>query len=123
MHQRPELGQVVLDRCRRQQQDRRLARLQELAHAPGRARVRRVLVVLPELVEALVYTREHFMRLVDHAQVERLAREQRLAPVLAAGLLAPDQEYPFAVETSAPRLAFSRGDIEQLEQLLLPLAE
>ena len=78
---------------------------------------------MTELVESLVDAGEDFVRLVDDAEVERLRSKESIAALLAAGGLAPDEEDAVAVEPTDPRLGFSALDLEELEELLLPLPE
>ncbi|HYV45119.1 MAG TPA: hypothetical protein VFA20_09680 [Myxococcaceae bacterium] len=112
LHQAPQLGQPVLDRGGRQEEHRRARRQQHLPDPAGGSRLRRVVLVEPELVEPLVDASEDLVRLVDDAEVERLGCEERIAPLLAAGGFAPDQEDAVAVEPARPRLGFVALDVE-----------
>jgi hypothetical protein len=112
LHERPELGETVLDRCRCQQQHRDLTRLQHLTDTPGHERLRRIFQVVAVLVEALVHASKDLVRLIDHAQIKRLRRQQRGTSPFAARLFSTDQEHTIALEAGELRLPLFRDEIE-----------
>jgi hypothetical protein len=85
--------------------------------------VRRVVVVLTEFVEPLVYACEDLVGLIDHTKVKWFCGEQRVPPVLTSGGFATDKEHALTVEAPDSCVPFARRYIEKLEELLPPLAE
>ncbi len=99
LHQPPQLGERVLHRRRREQQDRR--RAQEAADPVGHQRLVRGLVVDAVAAVALVQPGEDLVRLVDDHQVERRRGAERRRAALAARELAADQEHARARGSSS----------------------
>ena len=116
----PQFAQGVLDRRRRQEQHGRCA--DHPADAVRHLRLRALLVVDAGPVVTAVNPGEDFVRLVDQAEVPRRGREARCS-CLATGILAPREKdaLPFGVDRRIGGL--ERLDIEQVDQLGLPLAE
>ena len=118
LHEAPQLGERVLHRRRREQQDRR--RAQEAADAVRHQRLVGGLVVESVASVALVQAGEDLVRLVDDDQVERWHGAEELGAAFASGELAADQVHARCDEV---RLILARLDAEQVEQLVLPLAD
>jgi hypothetical protein len=62
---------------------------------------------------------EDFVRLVDYYQVERRTGDERFGTAFATGELPTDHVHPWSDEV---RLTFVRLNAEQIEELVLPLA-
>ena len=92
LNQAPQLRERVLQRRRREQQHGRLAAEQH-AQATCESRMRRVVDVVPGAIEAPVDAREHLVRFVHHAQIERTGREQLFETALAAEQITTDQKH------------------------------
>ena len=116
----PQLAQGVLDRRRRQEQHGR--RADHPADAVRHLRLRALLVVDAGPVVTAVNPGEDLVRLVDQAEIPGRGREAR-RPGLATGVLAPREKdaLPFGIDRRIG--ALDRVDIEQVDQLGLPLAE
>ncbi len=123
LHEAPELGEAVLDRRRREQEDRRRVASEQLLHARGGQRLGGLGLLVAEAVVPLVDPREDLVGLVDDAEVERARVQERGRPAFGASSFAADEEDAVAVETALARLAVFGVDVEELEQLLLPLPE
>ena len=96
MHQPPQLNERVLDGgCGQQEHGRHT---NNLADTICRARVLAVLIINAIAIEAAMDAREHLMRFINDAEVERRRLAQPRKPALAAGVLTACQEYPFAVD-------------------------
>ena len=118
LHETPQLGERVLHRRGRQQQNRR--RAQEAADAVRHQRVLGSLVVDPVSVVTFVKPREDLVRLVDDDQVERGTCAELLGAAFASGELAADQ---VDTRSGEVRLGLLGLNPKQVEQLVLPLAD
>ena len=118
LHQAPELDQGVLDGGRREQENRRGA--QKAADAVGHPGLVRVFVINAVAVVSLVQPREDLVGLVDDHQVERRRGGERCRAALAAREFASDQ---VDAGGEKARRILSRLNAEELEELVLPLAD
>ena len=86
----------------------------------GHHRLVRGLVVDPVAAVPLVQPGKDLVRLVDDYQIKRRSRAERSRPSLAAREFAPHQIHTGAEEA---HLLLARLDTEELEKLVLPLAD
>ena len=116
----PQFAQGVLDRRRRQEQNGRCA--DHPADSVRHLRLRALLVVDAGPVVTAVNPGEDLVRLVDQAEVLGRGREARRS-CLATGVLALREKHalPFGIDRRFGRL--DRLDVEQVDQLGLPLPE
>ena len=116
----PQFAQGVLDRRGRQQQHGRCPN--HLADAVRHEGLRALLVVDAGAVVAAVNPGEDLVRLVDQAEVPGRGGETRRAR-LATRVLPPREKdaLPLGVDRRIRRL--ERLDVEQIDQLRLPLAK
>lgn len=123
LHQAPQLGQVVLNGRRGQQQHRRVVLHQHVVQAAGGAGERRGHVVDTQAVEALVQASEDLVRFVDDAQVEGAASSSAAWPDCEP---APSRLMMKTPSPSKPPGAGRASCTERLDggpQLLSPLAD
>jgi len=121
LNEPPQLHEIVLHRRRGEEQHGCAAGHQQFAKATSSLRLRRIVPVLTELVEALVDAGEDFVGLIDDAEVKRIGEEERVTSLHTTGGFASDEEHAVSIEPSDSRLGFDRVNVEQLVQLLTPL--